>query len=244
MNQMNDIIPELQQAAFSRYQAELNNQRTDLDTMLGMDQQSYGQYRDSYGDWSNNREYGYRKDQDAQQQGNWQAQFDYGVTQDAQQQSNWDKQFDYGVSQDKQNQKNWDKEFNYNAGQDRQAQCNYQNEFNYQQQQDRQNQANVDRQYNYNAEQDKLDRSDALKQYTEKIQQEQGETAAKESKNRISNYSGVVQDMLAQKDILGNPTYSPEQAIDYLIGLDLTDEELSIIINDNYDLRKYVENIG
>jgi hypothetical protein len=46
LSQLNDIIPGLQQAAYNRYSDELAGSRSDLATLLGLDESDYAKYRD------------------------------------------------------------------------------------------------------------------------------------------------------------------------------------------------------
>ena len=65
MAMLADKVPELYDMRYNQYLDELEQQRTDLDTLLGIDDMYYDRYRDTVGDQQ------------------WQQQFDYGVSRDA-----------------------------------------------------------------------------------------------------------------------------------------------------------------
>ena len=230
LQQLNNVAPELYNAAYGRYQNELSNDVNSLNMLQNMDQKEYNQFRDSVGDFESDRSYGYGKDVDAQQQQNWLDSFQYGQGQDKQSQSNWQNQFDYGVSQDELGQQNYLKEFAYQQAQDSISQSNWSKEFGL-------SKNNADRNYNfsqdqfkYGKEQDLLSRQDATQETLLKSQ----EADTKDSQRKVTKYTGEVKSML--KDM-----YTPDDAFDYLLGLDLTDDEIATIVNDVYDLRKFVE---
>ncbi len=105
LQQLNNVIPELRDAAFSMYQAEGDNMRSNLGVLTGLDDTDYGRYRDTVSDyyndlnyyynkyndmseadynrylndataWESDRAYWYNKSQDEQTQANWQAEYD------------------------------------------------------------------------------------------------------------------------------------------------------------------------
>lgn len=102
---LNDVVPELRNAAYQMYQDEGNKMLTDVSLLQGMDDTDYGRYRDDVSDyysdlqyyynkyndmsaneynryladisaWENDRDFRYAQQQDAQAQSNWQAEFD------------------------------------------------------------------------------------------------------------------------------------------------------------------------
>lgn len=79
-----DKVPELYQMRYNMYLDEINMQREDLNTVLGIDSMYYDRYRDTVGDQQ------------------WQQQFDYNAYRDSIADSQWNKQFDYGVTGDRQ----------------------------------------------------------------------------------------------------------------------------------------------
>lgn len=112
LQQLNNVIPELQQAAYGMYQAEGDQMNSQLGTLQGLDESDYGRHRDAVGDfyterdyltgqldnmsedeyrkfldsydmWAGDRDYLYQKTQDEQDQKNWQTQWDYQLQQDA-----------------------------------------------------------------------------------------------------------------------------------------------------------------
>lgn len=98
-------IPQLQQAAYDRYQGDLSAQRQNLSTLQGAEADEYGRYRDTIGDWETqlgyitNRydtQYGNDYDQYLAELGRWQNERDFAYQQqlDAQEQANWERQFE------------------------------------------------------------------------------------------------------------------------------------------------------
>lgn len=57
MSALNNIIPSLYEAAYNRYQTDLDNQRADLSMYQGLDESDYAKYRDKVGDWQDDRNY-------------------------------------------------------------------------------------------------------------------------------------------------------------------------------------------
>ena len=70
-----DKVPELYQLAYSMYMDDLNQDRNDLNMLMGLDDTAYGR-------WADDRN------------------FDYGMYRDGVADSQWQQQFDYGVSRD------------------------------------------------------------------------------------------------------------------------------------------------
>ena len=59
MQELNDMIPELQQLAYNMY---LNDGKADMETMnllMGLENMQYGQYLDSLGQWNTDRDFAY-----------------------------------------------------------------------------------------------------------------------------------------------------------------------------------------
>ena len=95
-----DKIPELQQLAYSMYQDELSNQRSDLSMLQALESGDYEKYRDLLAQWNADRsfDYGTYRDSVADQQ--WQKSFDYQQNRDQVADSQWQQTFDYNKSQD------------------------------------------------------------------------------------------------------------------------------------------------
>ena len=92
MAQLADKVPELYQLAYSMYQDDLANQRSDLSMLQGLDDTAYGRYIDT-----RDFDYGIYRDEVGDSQ--WQQQFDYNAQQDALAQQNWQTQWDYETQQ-------------------------------------------------------------------------------------------------------------------------------------------------
>lgn len=57
LSQLNNVIPELYDAAYNRYQNDLAQKRADLSMLMDKENQNYSRYRDTVGDYNQNREY-------------------------------------------------------------------------------------------------------------------------------------------------------------------------------------------
>lgn len=116
--QLGDKIPELYQLAYSMYMDDLNNQRVDLDTLVGLDQNDYNKYRDEVSDWYTDKNFDYSQYRD--QVSDWYADknFAYGEYRD--QVGDWynDRDFDYGQYRDQVSDYYTDQDFAYNQYRD------------------------------------------------------------------------------------------------------------------------------
>jgi len=52
LSQLNNVLPQLQQAAYQRYADEGNRLASNLGILQGMDESAYGRYRDTVSDWN------------------------------------------------------------------------------------------------------------------------------------------------------------------------------------------------
>lgn len=77
-----DKVPELYQMRYNMYLNELQQQRADLDMVMGVDNMYYDRYRDTVGDQQ------------------WQQQFDYNAYRDSVGDSQWQQNFDYNAGRD------------------------------------------------------------------------------------------------------------------------------------------------
>ena len=104
LSQLNNIIPELAQLAYERYQDEITGKRNNLNTLQGLEDAAYGRYRDTVSDWNTERDY---------LTGRYDTEYsrDYGAYRDSV--SDWesDRSYNYQKEQDALAQKNWEKEY-------------------------------------------------------------------------------------------------------------------------------------
>ena len=109
VQQVNNVIPQLRDAAYSMYRDEGQAMYDEMGLLRGLEDTAYGQYRDGYGDWLNERNYYYGKTGDLynrdygqymDQYNMWAANrdFAYQSALDAQQQANWDKEYALAAS--------------------------------------------------------------------------------------------------------------------------------------------------
>lgn len=104
LSQLNNVIPELAQLAYERYQDEITGKRNNLNTLQGLEDAAYGRYRDTVSDWNTERDY---------LTGRYDTEYsrDYGAYRDSV--SDWesDRSYNYQKEQDALAQKNWEKEY-------------------------------------------------------------------------------------------------------------------------------------
>lgn len=111
MEDLNAMLPKLQQNAYQMYQAEGNSMHNNLAMLQNADQVDYGRYRDTVGDWRSDLDYLYGKYNNMSQEEynrylndrqSWENDRAYWYQQ-AQDQKNWDwmrEQFEYQKQQD------------------------------------------------------------------------------------------------------------------------------------------------
>lgn len=108
LQKVNDIIPELRNAAYQTYRDEGQDMYNKMGMLQGLDNTDYGRYRDTVGDWQTDRNYYagrydslYGQDYGAYRDNvsDWQSDrsFNYGASQDALAQSNWEKEYQLAV---------------------------------------------------------------------------------------------------------------------------------------------------
>ncbi len=111
LNQMNDILPALQQAAYQRYSDEGSQMAGQLGILQGLDQTEYGQYRDTVGDWNTQLAYmadqvhrmsddEYQKFMTQLNQYNANRAYDFDWQQAEEDKRRWQTQWDYQLAQD------------------------------------------------------------------------------------------------------------------------------------------------
>jgi len=98
MQQLNDVIPQLEDRAYGRYR----DQGTDLYNLYGLtagnEDRDYGRYRDQVGDWRSDRDFAYGQYQDERG-------FDYGQYRDSVGDWRDDRNFSYDLYT---NERSWD----------------------------------------------------------------------------------------------------------------------------------------
>lgn len=104
LQQLNNVIPELYDAAYNRYRDEGDDMLTQLQLLQQQDEIAYGRHRDDVGDYYNFLDYYNNKYQ-------YEREFDYGQFIDEWNQWDANRKFDYSKEQDALNQANWQKEF-------------------------------------------------------------------------------------------------------------------------------------
>lgn len=104
LSELNNVIPELANAAFARYQAEQEGKRVNVGILQGLEESAYGKYRDQLSDWYANRDYlTGRYDTEYQK--------DYGSYRDKV--SDWeaDRAYEFQQEQARLEQERWEREY-------------------------------------------------------------------------------------------------------------------------------------
>jgi hypothetical protein len=103
MTALNDLIPELKNAALNEYNTESNRLSSNFSTLQSADAQEYQKHQDKTNLWAQNRNYYYQQAQDEQAQYNWQAEYNAAQAAAAQAraaaeqaQRNWQAEFNAG----------------------------------------------------------------------------------------------------------------------------------------------------
>lgn len=115
LTELNDIVPELHDRAYQKYQDEKNAEVQNLAILQGLDESDYGRYRDDVGDYYNERDYLYGKTSDMsddeyqkylQTVNNWEndRSFNESVRE-------YDEQFAYQQERDAEADKKWQMEY-------------------------------------------------------------------------------------------------------------------------------------
>lgn len=99
-SQLGDKIPELYEMAYQMYLDDIDLQVQDLGLVQQMDDTQYGRYRDTMGDWRNDRDFSYGMYRDDVGDWQWQTNFDYNAGRDQIADSRYDKEWEYGVGRD------------------------------------------------------------------------------------------------------------------------------------------------
>lgn len=129
LSRLNDVIPELYQAAYDRYRTEGDDIYTQLSLLQGLDESDYGRYRDQIEDFYNELSYYYGKYHDMSDDeynrylndlSAWQA----------------DRNYWYGKHRDEVADSQWEQSFEYQQGRDEVADSQWQQSFEYQQNRD------------------------------------------------------------------------------------------------------------
>lgn len=130
MQQLNDKIPQLYDAAISRFNADTSMLTDRYNALNAAEQSLYGQYRDKVGDFQSNRDYYYNKYSDSVANKQWQTQFDYDKSRDQIADKQWQTQFDYDKKRDQIADKQWQTQFDYDKKRDQISDSQWLKEYN------------------------------------------------------------------------------------------------------------------
>lgn len=220
--QLQDVLPELYQAAYNRYVNEETSKRNNLNMLNEQENFKYGIYRDQVGDWQSDRSYAYGAYGDA-----WNR--DYGKYRDDV--SDYYSQLDYIAGRHDKEDANymWDSEMKEKVHQ-------YDNNFNYQKYRDSVSDSQWQKSFDYQKEQDDFTRK------LQKAAEVRAERELKLKENGASSYAtpGNVQinDEVIEKEkgrswitedelggIIRAAKEGEKELVTYITDLNLTDEK-------------------
>lgn len=123
LTQLNNVIPELANAALNKYKMETENLYNQFGAVGNAEDRAYGQYRDTVSDYYADRDFAYGQYRDDVSDNQWREQFDYNKylndrnfayqqNRDTVADNQWREQFDTSKNQ-------WDKTFNYQQERDK-----------------------------------------------------------------------------------------------------------------------------
>ena len=118
MQELSDKIPELQQAAYEKYQDQGNDMRNNLSMLQSLEGTDYNRYLDDLSQYNTDRSFDYGVQRDAVSDDQWNQNFDYGKQRDTVSDSQWGQTFDYQKGRDTVSDSQWQKDFDYKAQQD------------------------------------------------------------------------------------------------------------------------------
>jgi len=102
LQNLNDVIPELRNAAYQMYQDEGQEMYNQMALLQGLEDTDYGRYRDTVGDWYADRDYYYGKYNDLNEFGYNQfvndRDYQLALQQAAQEQARWEAEFNLAKS--------------------------------------------------------------------------------------------------------------------------------------------------
>lgn len=129
LDRLNDVIPELYQLAYSKYQQEGQDLLNQYSLLADRDAQGYSRYRDTVADDHWNQTFEYQQDRDKVSDSQWKKTFDRGVYE-------YDNNLAYQKSRDAVSDSQWNKSFAYKKARDLVADDQWNKSFNYQKQRD------------------------------------------------------------------------------------------------------------
>lgn len=118
LQQLNNVIPELYNAALQKYDMDTQNLYNQFSALGTQEDRAYGQYRDTVSDWQTDRDYYYNKY--AGSIGNDQYVADYNQTQTEydRQQQRWESELAYQKERDSVSDSQWNSQFEYQKQRD------------------------------------------------------------------------------------------------------------------------------
>lgn len=190
LTQLNDVIPELYNAAIDKYQMEGQDMLSQYGAMSEAEQAAYNQYRDSMSDYYNNLSY-YQNAYNSSLGNDWNlANFKYQQARDQVSDQQWKDQFEENVRQfglnyalQKASQElaereyntskdQWQQQFDYSKTRDQVSDQQWKDQFDYSKERDLVSDSQWKQQFDYNKSRDQVSDSQWQKQFNYNKQQD------------------------------------------------------------------------
>lgn len=110
MSALSDKIPELRQLAYQMYRDEGDDMRADLNMLMQLEQRDYGRYQDKLNQYNMDRSFAYGMERDKVADDQWKQSFDYQVGRDKRQDAMEEDEIAYRRDRDKRNDEIEDRE--------------------------------------------------------------------------------------------------------------------------------------
>ena len=143
LTQLNNMIPELYNAALNKYKMDSEDLYNQYSVYGNAEDRAYGQYRDNvsdyyadrdyyYSGYNNERNYEYQQNRDAIEDARYEANLAYQKARDAVADTQWNQTFDYNKQRDTVADTQWNQTFDYNKSRDQVADEQWNKNFEYQ----------------------------------------------------------------------------------------------------------------
>ncbi len=221
LTQLNNVIPELYNAAMNKYQMESDDLYRQYSAYGDAEDRNYGRYRDAVSDYYSDRDYytnGYNNERSFEYQQNrdkiadaqWEKQFAYNQQKDAIANSQWQQSFDKSNEQ-------WDKSFSYQQDRDKVSDAQWNKNYALQQAAQALSASNAQKNYDkwleefkYQKEQDTLAQQNWEKEFNAKNQPDESDKYAA-SDSDFKRYESFAERFMTEQ--------SPEYSRQYLESL-------------------------
>ena len=99
-SQLMELLPELSRLAYQMYQADYDEDVSNLKLLQSREAESYSRYQDALANWYGELEAAYQQYRDSVADSQWRESFDHNAARDAAEAERWQQEFDYQQAQD------------------------------------------------------------------------------------------------------------------------------------------------